>query len=84
VETSIGGDDNSLTRVGVLEEAANIHDFTAGGMISPTDVGGRKPNTCFVLTQVRDGEFVRVHPKKKGTFDCKKNNGATIELDLTE
>jgi len=84
VEASIAGDNNALTRKGVLDAAANIHDFDAEGMISPTDVGGRVANTCFVLTQVRDGEFVRVYPKKKGTFDCKKSNGATIELDLIQ
>lgn len=84
VETSIGGDNNALTRTAFLAAAADIHDFDAGGMISPTDVGGRVPNTCFVLTQVKNGEFVRIHPKKKGTFDCSKKNGATIELDLTQ
>jgi hypothetical protein len=35
-----------------------------------------------VLTQVQDGEFVRVHPKKAGTFDCKKSNSIEISEDL--
>jgi ABC-type branched-subunit amino acid transport system substrate-binding protein len=84
VEDSIQGDNNALTRKGVLEAAANIHDFDAGGMMSPTDVGGRKPNSCFVLTQVKNGEFERVYPTKKGTFDCNKKNRQTIKLDLTQ
>jgi ABC-type branched-subunit amino acid transport system substrate-binding protein len=70
VETATGGDNNNLTRAGVLEAIEGIHDFDAGGMLTPTDVGGRVPPDCFVLTQVRDGEFVRVYPKKKGTMKC--------------
>ena len=34
--------DNGLTRARFLEEAAKVHDFTADGMLGPTDVGGRK------------------------------------------
>jgi hypothetical protein len=61
---------NGLTRARFLEEAAKIHDFTADGMLGPTDVGGRKVNPCVVILQVKNGKFVRVTPKKKGTFDC--------------
>ena len=84
IENAIGDDPNSLTRAALLEASADIHDFDADGMIAPIDVGGREPNSCFVLFQVRNGEFKRVHPKKKGTFDCKKKNKAEIELDLLD
>jgi hypothetical protein len=82
IEDSLGGDNNALTRAGVLEAAAKIHDFDADGMISPTDVGGKKPNSCFMLNQVKNGEFKRIHPKKKGTFDCNKKNRVTITEDV--
>ena len=62
--------ENGLTRARFLEEAAKIHDFTADGMLGPTDVGGRKVSPCVVILQVKNGKFVRVSPKKKGTFDC--------------
>ena len=81
VETATDGDNNNLTREGVLAAVANIHDFNASGMIVPTDVGGRVASGCFVLMQVRGGEFVRVFPKKKGTFDC-KTEAQTVELDI--
>jgi hypothetical protein len=84
VETAIDGDNNALTRAAVIEASANVNEFDAEGMISPTDVGDRLPNSCFMLTQVRSGEFVRVYPKKKGTFDCKENNRSEIELDLLD
>jgi hypothetical protein len=61
---------NGLTRERFLEEAAKIRDFTADGMLGPIDVGARKVGPCGVILQVRDGKFVRVHPKKKGMFDC--------------
>src|SRR6266536_818318 len=57
---------NGLTRARFLEEAAKIHDFTADGMLGPTDVGGHKLNGCFVMSQVKGGKFTRVYPKKKG------------------
>jgi hypothetical protein len=77
---------NGLTRAAFLEAAANVHDFTGDvdgeGMLAPTDVGGRKINSCFVMMQVRDGEFKRVFPKAKGTHSCKdKKNLVTVEID---
>jgi Periplasmic binding protein len=62
--------ENGLTRARFLEEAAKVHDFTGDGMLGPTDVGGRKISPCVVALQVKDGKFVRVNPKKKGTLDC--------------
>jgi ABC-type branched-subunit amino acid transport system substrate-binding protein len=61
---------NGLTRARFLEEAAKIHDFTADGMLGPTDVGGRKVGPCGMMMQVKNGKFVRISPKKKGTLDC--------------
>lgn len=62
--------ENGITRARFLEEARKIHDFTADGLLGPSDVGAGKLNGCFVLLQVRDGQFVRVFPKKKGTVNC--------------
>ena len=61
---------NGLTRARFLDEAAKIHDFTADGMLGPTDVGARKISPCGVVLQIKGGKFVRVSPTKKGTFDC--------------
>jgi hypothetical protein len=71
---------DGLTRARFLEEAATIHDFTADGMLGPTDVGGRKVSPCGVILQVKNGKFVRVSPKKKGTLDC---GGGTKAVNVT-
>ncbi|HMG26615.1 MAG TPA: ABC transporter substrate-binding protein [Acidimicrobiia bacterium] len=78
---------NGLTRSRFLEEARKIHDFRAEvngqGMLGPTDVGGKKLNGCFVLTQVKNGKYVRIFPKEKGTLNCDSKNVTTIQLDQT-
>jgi hypothetical protein len=78
--------DNGLTRARFLEEAAQVQDFTAEvdgeGILPPTDVGARKVAGCVAVLQVRDGKFVRVYPKEKATFDCKKRNVTAIKFAL--
>jgi Periplasmic binding protein len=78
---------NGLTRARFLEEAGKIHDFKADvggqGMLGPTDVGGHQLNGCFVLTQVKNGKYVRVFPKEKGTLNCDAKNVVKLQLDQT-
>ncbi len=76
-----GGAD-ALTREAVLAAAPNVNGFDADGMIGRTDVGKQIPTPCYVLMQVKHGEFVRVHPRKTGTFDCDPRNAMSLELDL--
>ncbi len=73
---------NGLTRANLLEALGSIHEFDADGMYSTVDLAGRTPTSCHVLNQVQDGKFVRVFPKKPGTFDCPKNGVVEVKLDL--
>jgi hypothetical protein len=73
---------NGVTRKELFDQLAKNHDFNAGGMIGTTDIGNRITTNCYVLTQVKNGKFVRVTPPKQGTFDCKKRNRLEIKLDL--
>jgi len=82
VKAAVKGDNNALTRKAVLDAAKAIHNFDAGGMIAPTDVGGGKASDCYILTQVKNGQFVRIFPKKKGTIFCDAKVRSTIKLDL--
>jgi ABC-type branched-subunit amino acid transport system substrate-binding protein len=71
---------NGVTRAKFLEEVGRTHAFDADGLLATTDVGRRVPSSCYFLGQVRDGEYVRVHPTKPGTFDCSPKNVATVQV----
>ena len=73
---------NNVTRKALFDQLNTIHAFNAGGMIGTTDIANRKVSPCYVLTQVKNGKFVRVTPSKKGTFNCKSQNTTTVKLDL--
>jgi hypothetical protein len=75
---------NGLTRSAVLATAPTMNGFTADGMLGRTDVGRRLPTPCFALLQVQHGRFVRVFPKKPGSFDCNPKNLYSIKLDLLQ
>src|SRR5262249_14879639 len=49
---------DGLTRARFLEEAAKVHDFTADGMLGPTDVGGRQVSPSAVILQRKNGHAV--------------------------
>jgi hypothetical protein len=57
--------------------------FDAQGIVGPTNVAQHEQPACIVITQVKKGKLVRVHPKKPGTFDCSPKNLTDIQLDLS-
>jgi ABC-type branched-subunit amino acid transport system substrate-binding protein len=73
---------NGLTRAAVLEEVKTVKDFTADGIIGPTDVANRVPNACLITLQIRNGAYVRVRPTEVGKLDCAPDNLTTVEADL--
>jgi ABC-type branched-subunit amino acid transport system substrate-binding protein len=73
---------NGLTRTAVFDQLNAIKSFNAGGMIGTTDIADRTVSSCYVLTQVKNGKFVRITPSKKGTFDCKPRNLVQVKLNL--
>jgi Periplasmic binding protein len=73
---------NALTRQALFDQLNKITSFDAGGMIGKTNIAERKVTPCYVLTQVKNGKFVRVAPSKKGTFNCTPKNRQTVKLNL--
>ena len=61
---------NRLTRAALLGAIKGIHNFTANGFVSPTDIGNKQGSKCLIGVQVKDGKFVRVDPLEPGKFDC--------------
>jgi ABC-type branched-subunit amino acid transport system substrate-binding protein len=59
-----------VTRTCVLDEARQVHDWTAGGLHVPTDPGSNMPPECGILLRVHSGEFLREVPKEPVTSEC--------------
>ena len=51
-------------RADVLAQLRKINKFDGDGMLAPSDPAGKKPPTCWLLTEVKNGAFVRVDPQK--------------------
>jgi hypothetical protein len=84
VVTKIADDSgpNAVTRSAILAGLRQVHDFTGGGFLVPTDVAGKTPSKCIAIVQVKNGAWVRVDPTKKGTFDCDQPSAiTTITID---
>ena len=73
---------NGLTRAAVLAAVKTVKDFTADGIIGPTDVADRVPSPCLVTLQIRSGQYVRVTPSAVGKFDCSPGNLTTVNAKL--
>jgi len=73
---------NSVTRKTIFEQLNKINKFDAEGMFAPIDLAGRQASNCSVTMQVQNGEFVRVSPKKAGTFKCWDDGLIERQLDL--
>jgi ABC-type branched-subunit amino acid transport system substrate-binding protein len=74
---------NGLTRANFLKDGVTtLTKFDAEGMMGATNIVDKVPTDCSMLLQLQDKKYVRVWPKKKGTFDCRPSNLATIEADL--
>ena len=70
---------NGITRKSLMEELRSIDSFDANGWSGAKGLRGTSP--CYILLQIQDGKFARVHPKEPGTMDCDKKNLTTVTLD---
>jgi ABC-type branched-subunit amino acid transport system substrate-binding protein len=73
-----------LTRKALIQELGNEHNFDANGITGPFDVGAHKGPLCYVMTEVKNGKWQRIYPKKAGTFDCNPKNLVSIKLDVND
>ena len=73
---------NGITRASTIAGIKSLTDFDAGGMAGTHSFKTGKTTNCYVLDQFQSGKWVRVYPKKKGTFDCKASNGVDIKANL--
>ena len=64
---------NGVTRANLYAALEATGRFNAGGMVSGADIGTKTGSPCYLLLEYNDGKYTRIHPKKKGTFDCTKS-----------
>jgi hypothetical protein len=70
---------NAITRAKLLEYMAALEDFSADGWVAPKSLRG--VSECYVLLQLKGGEWVRTFPEERGTFDCKPENLVTVNVE---
>ena len=61
--TANGG---TLSRQSLFDALKQETTFDAGGIIGATDFANHMPSPCIVMTQIKDGKFVRTYPTKVG------------------
>ncbi len=57
------------TRGAVLAQLKKITTFNASGLLGTAHPASKLPSGCFVVAQIKNGTYVRVHPTGSG-FDC--------------
>jgi ABC-type branched-subunit amino acid transport system substrate-binding protein len=72
---------NGVTRASLLEGIKTLTKFDAGGMLGTVDIANHTLSSCTLLTQFTNDKFVRVWPRKKGTFDCSPKNYVKFQAD---
>lgn len=72
--------ESGLTRAALLTALSGIHQFDAGGLIGGNDIANRRFGPCFLVMQVQNSKWVRIHPKKPGTYDCTAKT-KTLQID---
>jgi ABC-type branched-subunit amino acid transport system substrate-binding protein len=61
---------NPPTRAGLEAALDRVRSFNASGLLASSDPAQNVPGSCVILSQVRDGQIVRVPPTPKSGFFC--------------
>jgi ABC-type branched-subunit amino acid transport system substrate-binding protein len=57
------------TRGSVLTQLKKITSFNASGLVAPANPAQKKPASCYVMMQIKNGNYVRTQPAKSG-YSC--------------
>ena len=66
---ALQGAGTNPTRGSVLTQLKKITSFNASGLIAPANPAQKKPASCYVMMQIKNGNYVRTQPAKSG-FSC--------------
>ncbi|HEX6394841.1 MAG TPA: ABC transporter substrate-binding protein [Acidimicrobiales bacterium] len=68
------------SRSDLINAVQQVHNFTADGLLPPTDPGRKLSNVCIVVAGVKGHQFVRLNPADKG-YEC---NGTYNNIPLSQ
>ncbi|MGA2307126.1 MAG: ABC transporter substrate-binding protein [Acidimicrobiales bacterium] len=57
------------TRGSVIAQLKKITSFNAGGLLATSNPAQKKPASCYVMMQIKNGHYQRTQPAKSG-FSC--------------
>ena len=57
------------TRGSVLAQLSKITSFNAAGLLAPANPAQKKPASCYVMMQIKNGKYQRTQPTTSG-FSC--------------
>ena len=60
----IARDDGVLSRSCVMELAAEVSEWTGGGLHAPSNPGANEPSPCYQIIVVENGAFARHYPTR--------------------
>jgi hypothetical protein len=60
-------DNGELTRGCVMDNVAEVTEWTGGGLHGPSSPGTNTPSPCYLMIQVKDGQFTRLYPPLEPT-----------------
>jgi ABC-type branched-subunit amino acid transport system substrate-binding protein len=75
---------STLTRECVASHLDKVTSWDGGGLSPPTNPGENLPGECGMLLKMEGTKFVRVTPKKAGTFDCDPSFASKVTGPLLE
>lgn len=70
---------SDLTRQCVMDEVSKVHEWTGGGLHTPTDPGGNMPAKCSLMVKVNGSKYEQIAPATAGEFFCPE--GAVVKTD---
>jgi ABC-type branched-subunit amino acid transport system substrate-binding protein len=59
-----------VTREAMIDALSKVEGWEGGGLVPPQDIGDKIPSPCTMILKIQGGQFVRLHPGERNSFDC--------------
>jgi len=60
-------DNGELTRGCIMDNVAKVTEWTGGGLHGPSSPGTNTPSPCYLMIEVKGGQFTRLYPPLEPT-----------------